>query len=84
MTIIQTATKNIAAAYHRLSDIGTLEPGKFADLLVLDANPLDNLDNIRKISVVMKEGQVIDTAKLPRHPILTSQEAQNPGAIRTK
>jgi len=84
MAIIQTATKNIAAAYHRLNDIGTLEPGKFADLLVLDANPLDNLDNIRKISAVMKEGQVVDTAKLPHHPILTSPEAQNPGAIRTK
>jgi imidazolonepropionase-like amidohydrolase len=84
MMIIQTATKNIAAAYHRLSDIGTLEPGKFADLLVLDANPLVNLDNIRKLSVVMKEGKVIDTAKLPHRPILTSPEAQNPGAIRTK
>ena len=51
-----TATRNGAAAYHHLSELGTLEPGIFAEVLVLDANPLENISNVRKISVVTKEG----------------------------
>jgi imidazolonepropionase-like amidohydrolase len=84
MMIIQAATKNIAAAYKKLDQIGTLEPGKLADLVVLDADPLQDIENMRKVSLVMKEGQTIDRDTLPRHPILTSPEATNPGAVRMK
>lgn len=84
MMIVQAATKNIAAAYHKLNQFGTLEPGKIADLIVLDADPLHDIQNMRKISLVMKEGNVIDVNSLPLHPILTSSEAMNPGAVRTK
>ena len=84
MMIIQSATKNVAAAYHKLDQFGTLEPGKFADLVVLDADPLQDIENIRKISMVMKEGQIIDTGALPLHPILTSTAAQTPGPVRMK
>lgn len=71
MQAIVSATRNGAAAYHHLSEFGTLEPGKFADLLVLDANPLDNISNVRKISVVMKEGATVDRDRLPEHKLLT-------------
>ena len=64
--------------------MGTLEPGKFADLLVLDADPLQSYRNMRKLFLVMKEGKVIDTGKLPHHPIVTSPEATNPGPVRLK
>jgi imidazolonepropionase-like amidohydrolase len=84
MTIIQTATKNVAAAYHKLDQFGTLEPGKLADLVVLDADPLQDLENLRKISLVIKDGSVVDIGKLPLHPVLTSPEAENPGPVRTK
>jgi len=84
MMIIQAATKNIAAAYHKLDQFGTLEPGKFADLVVLDADPLQNIANMQKISMVMKEGRKIDVDKLPVNPILTSPEALHPGAVRMK
>jgi imidazolonepropionase-like amidohydrolase len=84
MMIIQAATKNIAAAYGMLDELGTLEPGKFADLVVLDADPLQDIENMRKVSLVMKEGRTIDRDTLPRNPILTSPEAANPGAVRTK
>ena len=84
MAILQGATKYIAAAYHKLDQFGTLEPGKMADLVVLDADPLADIENIRKMSLVMKEGSIIDTAALPLHPILTSPEAMNPGAVRMK
>ena len=45
-------------------DIGSLEPGKMADLLVLDANPLDDIKNTSKISLVMKNGRLYDAATL--------------------
>lgn len=51
MQIIVAATKN-AAAYLDLKDLGTLTPGYWADFLVLDANPLDDIQNTRKISGV--------------------------------
>jgi len=59
------ATRNIAAAYHKLDQLGTLEKGKVADLVVLNADPLQNINNVRKISMVIKEGQVVDREKLP-------------------
>jgi hypothetical protein len=64
--------------------MGTLEPGKFADLIVVDADPLQDIENLRKLSLVMKEGQVIDTKALPLSPILSSEAAKNPGLVRMK
>jgi imidazolonepropionase-like amidohydrolase len=84
MMIIEGTTKNLAAAYHKLDQFGTLEPGKIADLLVVDADPLQDVQNMRKVLLVMKDGAVIDINALPYHPILTSSEATNPGAVRMK
>jgi len=84
MMIVQASTKNIAAAYHKLDQFGTLEPGKFADLIIVDADPLQNIQNMRKVSLVMKEGNIIDVNALPLHPVLTSSEAMNPEAVRMK
>jgi imidazolonepropionase-like amidohydrolase len=66
---IVSATKNGALACRRLKDLGTLEVGKLADLLLLDGNPLSDIHNIRKQSVVMKGGRVIDTTRLPEKPV---------------
>lgn len=84
MMILQAATRNIAAAYHKLDLFGTLEVGKLADLIVVDADPLADIQNLKKLSMVVKEGRTIDTAHLPLDPILTSEEARNPGAVRVK
>ncbi len=84
MMILQAATRNIAAAYHKLDLFGTLEPGKFADLIVVDADPLADIQNLKRLSLVIKEGRTIDIARLPLDPILTSSEARDPGAVRVK
>jgi imidazolonepropionase-like amidohydrolase len=76
MDAILASTRNIAAAYHKLDSIGTLEKGKAADLVVLDADPLQDLNNIRKISLVMKEGQVVDRGKLPIKKLLSVPRSQ--------
>jgi imidazolonepropionase-like amidohydrolase len=56
MDILVSATKNAAAVMGR-NDVGTLEKGKFADLVILDADPLADIKNTRKIFKVMKAGE---------------------------
>jgi hypothetical protein len=84
MMVIQASTRNVAAAYHKLSQFGTLEAGKAADLVVLDADPLADVENMRRVSMVLKEGRTVDPAALPLHPILTSPEAMTPGPVRVR
>jgi imidazolonepropionase-like amidohydrolase len=62
--VIQAATKN-AAEFLKMSDTGTLEVGKNADFIVLDANPLDNITNTRKINQVILRGAAVDRSKYP-------------------
>jgi len=68
---IVSATKNGAIASQGLKDFGTIEAGKLADILVLDADPLADIHNIRKLSVVMRDGRIIDRDKLPEKPLWT-------------
>ena len=60
MQVLVGATRKPAAAMHKQNTLGTIEPGKLADLLILAANPLDDIRNTRKIETVMKDGRVVD------------------------
>jgi imidazolonepropionase-like amidohydrolase len=62
---IVAATRNGAVANKALDEYGTLEIGKSADLLVLTADPLADIRNIRKLELVMVEGRAIDPRTLP-------------------
>ncbi len=63
--VITAATKN-AAEFLKIADAGTLQAGKSADFIVLDANPLDNITNTRKISAVYLKGAALDRSKPPQ------------------
>ncbi|HEV8216075.1 MAG TPA: amidohydrolase family protein [Gemmatimonadaceae bacterium] len=69
-----SATKNGAIASQGLKDFGTLEAGKYADILLLDADPLADIHNIRKLSFVMKEGRIVDPKRLPDKPVWTKRD----------
>jgi len=60
---IVAATRN-SADILGLDRLGTVAPGKSADFLVLDANPLDNIGNTRKISKVYMKGAEVDRAAM--------------------
>ena len=57
---LRAATIHGAEAIGLKNDVGTLEPGKLADLVVLDANPLDDIRNTNTIRYVMKNGRLYD------------------------
>jgi imidazolonepropionase-like amidohydrolase len=59
MQVLVAATRN-GAQFLKLTDTGTIEVNKSADLLVLDANPLDDITNTRRISSVYLRGAVVD------------------------
>ncbi|MBI4488667.1 MAG: amidohydrolase family protein [Deltaproteobacteria bacterium] len=61
MQAIQAATKVGADYLGRLKDLGTLEEGKLADLIVVGGNPLEDITQSRRIEVVIKDGEIIDT-----------------------
>lgn len=71
MQAIVAGTKNGAFAAGMAKEVGTLQAGKFADLLVLDANPLTDITAIRGIRTLMAAGKVIDRGKLPEVRVLS-------------
>jgi imidazolonepropionase-like amidohydrolase len=60
------AATRTSAEVMRLDQLGTIAPGKSADFIVLDANPLDDISNTRRISRVYLRGQEVDRARLGR------------------
>jgi imidazolonepropionase-like amidohydrolase len=59
MQVIVAATRN-SAEFLRIADAGTLQAGKSADFIVLDANPLDDITHTRRISAVILRGAAVD------------------------
>jgi len=57
MQAIVAATRNGAEAIGVEDKLGTVEPGKIADLLILSADPLEDIENIRQIEWILQEGK---------------------------
>jgi len=64
MQALQASTKNPAEFLGKLQTQGTIEQGKFADLLLLDASPLDDIHNTQKIRALVLRGKLWDRTAL--------------------
>ena len=62
--VVIAATRNGAQLLGLVRESGSVEVGKYADFLVLDANPLDDITNTRRISAVYRKGVAVDRAGL--------------------
>src|SRR5262249_54381160 len=63
---LQAATRNSAEAAGKLREVGTIERGKRANLVLLDADPLADVSNLRRIRAVVSRGHWLDRATLDR------------------
>jgi imidazolonepropionase-like amidohydrolase len=57
--VIRILTRNAAAAIGRSKEIGTVETGKLADLVVLDGDPLASIEDLFNVKMVVKDGQIV-------------------------
>ena len=64
MAILVAATRGGARAMGREAELGTIEPGKLADLVILDADPLADIANTGRIYRVVKGGAVLDPEEI--------------------
>lgn len=64
MEALQTATRNPAKFLGRLDSLGTIEKGKIADLVLLEANPLEDIHNTRRVAAVVLGGKLISKSEL--------------------
>jgi Tol biopolymer transport system component/imidazolonepropionase-like amidohydrolase len=62
--LLRMATVEAAESVGAAADLGSLEPGKLGDVVLLDANPLDDISNTMKIWRVIKGGSVFDPATM--------------------
>src|SRR5262249_21486129 len=61
MQAVQAATINVAKAFRKDTDFGTLEPGKVADLIAVEGDPLKDMWTVRNVKLVVLNGQVVDS-----------------------
>ena len=67
---LRAATVNPAKALNL--EAGTIEPGKLADLIVIDGDPLANIASTYKVRKVIANGRVYDAAELASAPAVTT------------
>lgn len=76
---LRTATLNPARYLDAADSLGTVQAGRMADLVVLDANPLDDIRNTTRIFAVVADGRLIDAAERERLLRLAEEEAARAG-----
>lgn len=58
--VLRAATSDAALMFLENPDFGTIKAGNLANIVLLDANPLENIENTQKINLVIKKGQLVD------------------------
>jgi imidazolonepropionase-like amidohydrolase len=64
MQALMSATKNAAELIGVADRVGTVEPGKLANLLIVDGDPLENIAATKNISIVIKDGKIVERSDL--------------------
>lgn len=57
--VIKAGTRNAAEHLGLLDDLGTVEPGKIADLIIIDGDPLKDISSLHKVQMVIKAGRIV-------------------------
>ncbi|HKU16657.1 MAG TPA: amidohydrolase family protein [Steroidobacteraceae bacterium] len=65
LDVIRIATYNSAVFLGKADRIGSVQAGRLADLVLLNADPAASIDNAKQIAFVMKNGEIVDESKLP-------------------
>ena len=64
LEVLRAATTNGAAAMGMENDLGAVAPGRLADLVILDADPLAQVANLARADLIVKDGQVFEASRL--------------------
>jgi imidazolonepropionase-like amidohydrolase len=64
LDVIKIATYHSAIFLGKEKELGTIEPGKLADLVILKADPTKDIDNAKQIDTVIKDGKIVDRSRL--------------------
>jgi imidazolonepropionase-like amidohydrolase len=59
LEVIEAGTRHAAQVCGQGSELGTLQPGKLADIIIVDGNPLEDMTVLEQVKLVIKEGQVV-------------------------
>jgi len=59
MEAIQAATRSAAEALGRTADVGAIAPGRYADLIAVDGDPLADIHVLESVAIVIKGGQMV-------------------------
>jgi imidazolonepropionase-like amidohydrolase len=62
LAAIRAATIDAAASLGRSQELGSITPGKFADLVAIDGDPLTDIERMRHVAGVIKQGQLVGKA----------------------
>jgi imidazolonepropionase-like amidohydrolase len=73
--IIKTGSVNVARYFEQEGDFGVIKPGASADFVLLEANPLQNLNALKKIQLISLSGKIIEMDTLEKE--LERIEAKN-------
>jgi hypothetical protein len=60
MTAIQAATLNVAKTFHKDRDYGSVEPGKVADLSIIEGDPLKDIWMTQNVKILIMDGKIVD------------------------
>src|SRR5215212_10618648 len=80
---LQAATRNPAQAVGLGDELGTIEVGKLADLVLLDADPLAAITNTTRIAAVVANGRLLEKPDLDALRLAATQGVATPAACAT-